>query len=454
MQSLTGKNTGDTLTAVEWNQLPGEVQNAITSTGQALTNADLQQLVKAIAVYAASGTFYVDSGVTNAYVVASVGTLVPPPGYVLGMEVRFLPGNFNTGVSTVNVASLGVRNIIRRDGSPLLTGDMITGQLTSLFYNGSDFVIFPRGLQNAADLGTGISVDGPILAADGTLTDPGYSFSADTNTGIARIAADMIALVGGGVNRAATLPPASGGLQANNTLTGVGDERVLTESDLAGVGLNNIIDVTGGVQIEDDSGSAPVLNLASDIGTILAVLLGNSGGNMNLQSVVDGNGFLVNGPNSGGALQSLFAADPDGVSELFHAGILIANTLVAASGGLQVNNTLTGVGLERVLTESDISALGVTIDANEIVIAGLARIKYGIDTNTGAGITRVVTFPVAFPTACYGGLSIPYNTGGIDASTKGNVDAFGTANMTIGSATVTGGGNATVAQAMWVAFGE
>ena len=35
-------------------------------------------------------------------------------------------------------------------------------------------------------------------------------------------------------------------------------------------------------------------------------------------------------------------------------GTVLAQTLPAASGGLQVNNTLTGAGLERVLTTADI----------------------------------------------------------------------------------------------------
>ena len=130
MQSLTGKSTGDSLTAAQWNQLPQEVQNVITQTGQSLTSGDLNQLGKGVAAYVANGSFYIDSGSADAYVVAAVGSKQAPPAYTNGMQVSFIAGNDNTGASTVNVASLGVKTI-----TGMVGGEIKAGQLVELKYN-------------------------------------------------------------------------------------------------------------------------------------------------------------------------------------------------------------------------------------------------------------------------------------------------------------------------------
>ena len=57
---------------------------------------------------------------------------------------------------------------------------------------------------------------------------------AEEDTGIGQNASDEISLIGGGVELARAVAPASGGLLANNTLTGAGIERVLTVSDIGG----------------------------------------------------------------------------------------------------------------------------------------------------------------------------------------------------------------------------
>lgn len=75
-----------------------------------------------------------------------------------------------------------------------------------------------------------------------------------------------------------------------------------------------------------------------------------------IQNRFHGGGFSVEAESSGGVNRFLCNGDPDGVFNIYHAGTNVAATLAAASGGLQVNNQLTGGGLERVLTTSDIGA--------------------------------------------------------------------------------------------------
>lgn len=124
MELLSDKITGGTLTAVEWNQVPKELENVITGTGQALTNADLNLLGKAIAGYVANGFFYTDTGTAGAYILNIIGSKQRAPSLTDGFKVEFITTNPNPGAATVNVASLGVINIKTQDGIDPLAGDI------------------------------------------------------------------------------------------------------------------------------------------------------------------------------------------------------------------------------------------------------------------------------------------------------------------------------------------
>jgi len=131
MQDLNDKITGNTLTAAEWNEVPSEIQNVIEALGITLSGADLNQLGKAIAGYVANGSFYIDSGAADAYVLATIGTKQAPPEYTDGMAVEFIAGNTNTAASTVNVAGLGAKSI---SGSGA-AGTIEAGSLIQLRYS-------------------------------------------------------------------------------------------------------------------------------------------------------------------------------------------------------------------------------------------------------------------------------------------------------------------------------
>lgn len=137
MDDLNDKITGGTLTAAEWNQVPSEIQNVIEGLGITLSSGDVNQLGKAIAGYVANGAFYTDSGAANAYVLSVVGSKQAPTAYTDGMKIRFHAGNNNTGASTVNVASLGVKNIKTPDGGNPSAGDIPTTRITEAWYDSS-----------------------------------------------------------------------------------------------------------------------------------------------------------------------------------------------------------------------------------------------------------------------------------------------------------------------------
>ena len=195
MEDLNDKVTTDTLPAVEWNQVPSELQNIIEQTGQALTNADLNQVGKGVAEYVANGNFYTDSGIADAYVLTGIGSKQSIQSYVNGMEVGFLPTNTNTGSSTVNVAGLGVKNIVDTGTA----GIILSGVLVTLrFRSGSDDFeisnfdthasVEDEGVQVVADpdahnfIGDGVSVVNNANTADitipGTIQVGGNSLAA------------------------------------------------------------------------------------------------------------------------------------------------------------------------------------------------------------------------------------------------------------------------------------
>lgn len=140
MQDLNDKVTGGTLTAPEWNEVPSEIQNVIEGLGITLSSGDLNQLGKAIAGYVANGTFYLDSGSANTYVLATVGSKQNAPAYTTGFHIQFIAGNTNTSASTVNVGGLGVKSI-KSEVGVLGANNIIAGDLVEAFFDGTDFIL-------------------------------------------------------------------------------------------------------------------------------------------------------------------------------------------------------------------------------------------------------------------------------------------------------------------------
>lgn len=71
-------------------------------------------------------------------------TLTPsatPTEYTTGMKFDFLASSTNTGAATVNVSSLGAKSIKSQAGAALSAGEIVTGGVYSITYNGTDFIL-------------------------------------------------------------------------------------------------------------------------------------------------------------------------------------------------------------------------------------------------------------------------------------------------------------------------
>lgn len=160
MQNIPTKTDGvSTLPAVEFNQIPDELENSITDSGQTLAIGTLDQVSKAMSIYAAGGDFYTESGAADAYVLNLIGSKKAPIAYFNGMRIRFLPGNVNTGASTVNVDSLGNKNIKLADGSTdPAAGDIPADEEISLTFDGTNFRIVSKPPISTANIDNVVTV--------------------------------------------------------------------------------------------------------------------------------------------------------------------------------------------------------------------------------------------------------------------------------------------------------
>ena len=141
----TSKIDGNTVAAIEWNQLT-DIDNLVINSGQTPSTSNLEQLAIASARYSSGGQFFTDSGTANAYVLTPVSPFKSPvssgagEGYFNGMIIIFRAGNANSGASTINVNSAGVKNLKKADGTDVATGDILTTRDVSFRYNGTNFI--------------------------------------------------------------------------------------------------------------------------------------------------------------------------------------------------------------------------------------------------------------------------------------------------------------------------
>lgn len=164
------KNTGDTLTAAEWNQT-GSLNNLIQSTGQTLSTADLNQSGKAAAQYG-SGNFFTDSGAANAYVLSPIGSMQSAAAYFDGMEIRFRAANASSTASTVNVNSLGTKAIKQANGVTDITTEISTTADSILrFDSANDCFIYDVAISSATTSAPGVSFLSSPITLQNNATD-------------------------------------------------------------------------------------------------------------------------------------------------------------------------------------------------------------------------------------------------------------------------------------------
>ena len=161
-----------------------------------------------------AGAFMEDSGAADAYIIDPIANGFGPEAYNDGMRFRFIPGNDNTGASTVDVGGLGAKDIKTPEGNDPIIGDILAGISITIEYDlaGDKFVIY--------SVATGGATDKPyaLIEDQRTQNTPGGTFTSgawQTRTlnqevtdakGIASLAANQITLQAGTYKFRASAP--------------------------------------------------------------------------------------------------------------------------------------------------------------------------------------------------------------------------------------------------------
>ena len=101
------------------------------------------------------------SSATDSYEASMV---VAPPVYVVGLRVQFLSDRANTGACTLDLNSLGVKNIKTQAGDDPADGYIAAISFVDLEYNGVDFILMSPASPDAPTIinspasGTGVDV--------------------------------------------------------------------------------------------------------------------------------------------------------------------------------------------------------------------------------------------------------------------------------------------------------
>jgi hypothetical protein len=230
-----------------------------------------------------------DAGSTDAYAV----TLVPSPAtYSTGMVICFKANTANTGAATLNVNSLGAKNILKHHDQTLADGDIEAGQLVTVRYDGTQWQMqSPVGLVTGT--GAVVLANSPTLvtpALTGTPTAPTAASSTNT-TQIAttafvqtEVTAVGIATVGAAdcenvVEDLSWLPPVTFTWDPGSLDDGVGETsaaiavpgavlgstivQCVAPYDLQGITLNAWVDAANSCQARLQNETAGTINLAS-----------------------------------------------------------------------------------------------------------------------------------------------------------------------------------------------
>lgn len=110
------------------------------------------------------------SAVAGTNTITATGPLpVTPAGYTTGLRFFFNPANTNTGATTININTLGAKNITKFGATALVAGDLVAGAEAEIYYDGTQFqLINPQNVNVSSATGTLAIANGGTAATTGT----------------------------------------------------------------------------------------------------------------------------------------------------------------------------------------------------------------------------------------------------------------------------------------------
>jgi hypothetical protein len=105
----------------------------------------------------------VDLGSVNAYVLTFPANFT---SYADGIIIYWIPGSTNTAPSTLNVNGLGALAVVNSDGSPLVAGSIILGQMTGVILQSGEWTLLTSAQASGTQTLTLTGVSGgPVTAS-------------------------------------------------------------------------------------------------------------------------------------------------------------------------------------------------------------------------------------------------------------------------------------------------
>ena len=156
MENIATKEDGSILTPEEFNQIPEEIENAILSSGQILSEGDTSQLAKTIVAYAGAGSSYDVGGTANNLVLTPHNDFIPPIKYYQNLIINFIPKLANTDTVNISISGLTSVGLLDSNNEALRANKLIAGVPYSAYFNGNNFQLIELGA----------AVDGSNITSD------------------------------------------------------------------------------------------------------------------------------------------------------------------------------------------------------------------------------------------------------------------------------------------------
>lgn len=134
---VLGDPTDGVFNVTDANNIKAETDNYIDTSSQTKSESDLFQMAKTGAVVASKGDFYKESvgSAADVYLLEADDELADVWRLKNGMRFRFKVVNANTGASTVNINSLGAKDLKLNGGSALVGGELVANQNAEMVFD-------------------------------------------------------------------------------------------------------------------------------------------------------------------------------------------------------------------------------------------------------------------------------------------------------------------------------
>lgn len=192
--------TGTTITSTAFNLLTADLatglSTALTKDGQSTPTANIPMgtfkitgLGAGTAATDAAQFGQLQAGATQIATVTGtdtfVGTLSPALGaYAAGNLFSFVAPNTNTGASTINLNSLGAKSITKLGSTALAAGDIVSGRIYLIEYDGTRFQLINPSASSVASFSAGTTGFTPSTATTGAVTLAGTLATTNGGTGL------------------------------------------------------------------------------------------------------------------------------------------------------------------------------------------------------------------------------------------------------------------------------